>query len=304
MRHISRFILIVLIFFAGVASVLLYQRYSYLLNRANLYRLLQFAPPAIIALAGLAGLLLAYRIKFLRRFIPVIIGITIIGGGIWTFNWYQGRFVGSDEAGSNILIYRWLIGELDRDALINDAVQCPDAPFMLPSSGLIGLLWSDPAPPYTLNRRHTGLDIFGAGVPGAVPIYAAYDGWLTRKAGWRSAVAIRHDDPLQPGRTIWTYYTHMANLDGSMDFIHPEFVPGTFNLPVKKGELIGYQGVYAGNAPPIAMHLHFSIALAATNGEILNESILSNTLDPSPYLGLPVNINDDPERPLKCLSSG
>jgi hypothetical protein len=116
---------------------------------------------------------------------------------------------------SNDLIREYLLFPTRRPALSNASrMQCDGAPFILPSAGLIGLMYGDTAAPYTSTRRHTGIDIFGDGPAGTVPIYAVYDGWLTRREDWRSTVIIRHDDPLQPGRTIWTYYTHMASRDG------------------------------------------------------------------------------------------
>src|SRR4030043_31796 len=38
-------------------------------------------------------------------------------------------------------------------------------------------------------------------------------------------------DPLQPGRQIWVYYTHMADAAGA-SFISQEFPPGTFERAV------------------------------------------------------------------------
>ena len=85
-------------------------------------------------------------------------------------------------------------------------------PFILPSDGLIGLRWQDPAAPYTVLNLHPGIDIFGTGEPGTVPVYAAYDGYLTRLPEWLSTVIIRHDDPLQAGRAIWTYSVRSASI--------------------------------------------------------------------------------------------
>ena len=53
----------------------------------------------------------------------------------------------------------------------------------------------------------------------------------------------------------------------------------------------------------MAMHLHFSIVLADAGSGILNEARLQNTLDPSPYLGLSVNIASLPDRPIRCNES-
>lgn len=218
--------------------------------------------------------------------------------------WYTGSLLpNSEDATSNVYIAAWLT-DSDADhraaAVTRQSDLCKDAPFILPSEGFIGLLWGDPAPPYTSTRRHTGIDIFGDGAVGTVPVVAVYDGWLTREEGWKSTVIIRHDDPLQPGRTIWTYYTHMADLTGSNDFISDAFPPGTSEVFVRQGTLLGYQGLYAGTGAPIAMHVHLSIV--GDDGETyLNEGALQNTIDPSPYFDLPLNIDQNPARPIRCL---
>ncbi len=183
---------------------------------------------------------------------------------------------------------------------IRNREACPNAPFILPSDGFIGLLYRDPIGPYNIFRRHTGIDIFGDGAPGEVPVYAAYDGWLTRLEDWFATVIIRHDDPLQSGRTIWTYYTHMGARDGSESYIVADFPPGTYDKPVKQGDLLGYQGEFSGSGPPVGLHVHFSIVLSELDGSFKNEAILANTLDPSPYLGMNVNIDSWPERPIDC----
>jgi hypothetical protein len=172
--------------------------------------------------------------------------------------------------------------------------------FLLPSSGFIGLLYRDPARPYHIFRRHTGVDIFGNGEPGDVPVVAVYDGYLTRLNDWFATVIIRHDDPLQLGRTIWTYYTHMGNRSGTTSFVSDEFPPGTADKFVKQGTLLGYQGKYAGIGVPVGLHVHLSIVASDADGSFKNEAILDNTLDPSPYFGLPLNIDDHPKRPIKC----
>lgn len=230
------------------------------------------------------------------KILSILIFGVALAGGLFLF-WYV-RGSGSD---SNAYIREWLLVPMLRARLATEGgTTCGDAPFILPSSGFIGLLWADPARPYNALRRHPGVDVFGDGEPGTVPNYAAYDGYLTRLSDWKSSVTIRHDDPLQPGRTIWTYYTHMASEDGSQSFIVDDFPPGTTDKWVEQGTLLGYQGTYSGTGPPIAMHLHFSIVPSDETGRFLNEAVFENTLDPSPYLGLPVNFGDAPERPIRC----
>ncbi len=231
--------------------------------------------------------------RFLKLLMGIIVIIVLVG--VVFIVWYR------QDSDSNSYIRDWFMLPIMRSELTTDGgVACDGAPFIMPSEGFIGLLWSDPARPYNPLRRHTGIDIFGDGEVGTVPNYAAYDGYLTRLSDWKSTVIIRHDDPLQTGRTIWTYYTHMANGDGSQSFIVDDFPAGTSNQWVGQGTLLGYQGTFSGTGPPIGMHLHFSIVQSDSDDIFLNEAILDNTLDPSLYFGLPLNINDNPDRPIRC----
>lgn len=179
---------------------------------------------------------------------------------------------------------RWTLPSAPQDI---PSSACPGAPWRLPTSGVLGVLWRDSrVPPYGPDHLHTGLDIFGQGRECTVPVYAVADGLLTRLPGWRSAVVIRHDDPLRPGEVVWSYYSHMAAAGGK-SYIAAGFPPGSSRVPVRAGELLGYQGVWSGHPlKPGWMHLHFSVTRAASDGAFANETILSNTLDPSPYLGI------------------
>ncbi len=185
----------------------------------------------------------------------------------------------------------WFTRPEARPGLIShaDLIACPGAPFILPSSGFIGLLWGDTRPPYSAGRRHSGIDIFGDGEVGRIPVYAAYDGYLTRLLDWKSAVIIRHpQDPLDPSRQIWTYYAHMADREGT-SFIAANFPAGSAEVPVRQGDLLGYQGIYSGGSGQVGLHLHFSIVRGEPSGRFLNETDIRNTLDPSPYFGMQVN---------------
>ncbi|WP_420644125.1 M23 family metallopeptidase [Candidatus Leptofilum sp.] len=187
---------------------------------------------------------------------------------------------------------QWAQGDSsERAALITTQQDaCPGAPFILPTDGFIGLLYEDPRGPYSNSNPHQGIDIFSEGNPGTAPVYAAYDGYVTRDENWRSALIVRvPDDPLRPGEQIWLYYTHMADREGN-SFIEPAFPPGTSELFVEQGTLLGYTGDYNGNATRnIWVHLHFSIVKDDGNGRYLNELLFENTLDPSPYLGMALN---------------
>lgn len=179
---------------------------------------------------------------------------------------------------------RWTLPNTPQDI---PSLACPGAPWRLPTSGVLGVLWRDTrVPPYGPHHPHTGLDIFGRGRERTVPVYAVADGLLTRLPGWKSAAVIQHDDPLRPGEVVWSYYAHMAGASGR-SYIVAEFPAGSSGVPVVAGQLLGYQGVWSGRPlRPGWMHLHFSVIRAAADGAFRNETILSNTLDPSPYLGI------------------
>jgi peptidoglycan LD-endopeptidase LytH len=121
--------------------------------------------------------------------ILLALGLCVILLGLGAFlalRWYRGN---SD---SNSRIYDWIVNpDENSDLNTNSFTRCPNAPFIIPSSGFIGLLWGDTAAPYNSLRRHTGLDIFGGGESGAVAVYAVYDGYLSRLDDWRSTVASR-----------------------------------------------------------------------------------------------------------------
>jgi murein DD-endopeptidase MepM/ murein hydrolase activator NlpD len=180
---------------------------------------------------------------------------------------------------------RWTLPDRPQEI---PSLACPGAPWRLPTSGDLGVLWQDTrVPPYGAGHPHTGLDLFGRGREHTVPVYAVADGLLTRLPGWKSAVAIQHDDPLRPAEKVWSYYAHMASGSGRQSYISGDFPAGTVAAPVQAGELLGYQGVWSGNPLlPGWMHLHFSVIRSGQDGAFLNETVLANTLDPSPYLGI------------------
>lgn len=184
------------------------------------------------------------------------------------------------------------------DWVITAKERCGDAPFVIPTTSYIGFIWDDSFRP---GHRHAGLDMFGGQEPGLTPVFAAYDGYLTRRADWKSSVIIRiPSDPLNPGTQIWTYYTHMADPNGN-SYISDAFPPGTEEIFVSAGSLLGYQGNYSGNPDnPTGVHLHFSIVKDDGNGGFLNELQIKNTLDPSPYFNLSLNANTNRDQIPLC----
>ena len=170
------------------------------------------------------------------------------------------------------------------DWLIPANTRCKDAPFTYPTDGFIGFLWHDS---FKFLVAHQGLDIFSGKAVGETEVFAAYPGFLTRQSGWKSTVIIRvPQDPLQPGRQIWLYMTHLADAEGN-SLIDPKFPEGSLEVPVSQGELLGRMGNYSGNpVSPTGVHLHFSIVKDDGEGNYLNELKIGNTLEPSPYFGM------------------
>jgi len=219
--------------------------------------------------------------------IPVLLAVA---AGVAVYVMVFGRGAGSARSAR---VWEWLKNpQAHPDWAVQAGERCGDAPFQMPTSGLIGFLWDDSFRP---GHRHSGLDIFGGSQAGITPVHAAYDGYLTRLADWKSTVIIRiPSDPLQPGRQIWTYYTHMASPAGE-SFVDAAFPPGISEVFVPAGTLLGYQGNYSGTpGNPTGVHLHFSIVLDDGNGSFRNELEIANTLDPSPYLGIALNARQNP----------
>ena len=189
------------------------------------------------------------------------------------------------------------------DWAVRAGTRCaPDAPFLMPTDGLIGYLWDDS---FQAGKRHQGIDIFGGTDVGQTPVVAAYPGTLTRLPTWKSAVIVHvPSDPLQVGRQIWLYYTHMGDPNGN-SFISSDFPPGTTEKYIEAGILLGYQGNYTGDAAnPSGVHLHFSIVLDDGKGGFRNELDINNTLDPSPYLGLSLNAKTSAGEVIVCQGPG
>jgi len=217
-----------------------------------------------------------------------VIILGILGGAYLLL---RGRFLTNARSRQ---VFSFIRNPSSNDSFIIQAgTRCGDAPFIMPTTGMIGFIWGDS---FRIGHSHSGLDIFSGTESGVMPVYAAYDGYLTRMLDWKSSVIIRvPSDPLNPGQQIWTYYTHMADPSGK-SFIVDEFPPGTKNVFIEAGTILGYQGNYSGTSGnPTGVHLHFSIVKDDGEGAFLNELEINNTLDPSPYFGLPLNVGENPD---------
>jgi murein DD-endopeptidase MepM/ murein hydrolase activator NlpD len=226
----------------------------------------------------------------------LVIGTLIVGAIVGGYFAYQTM---RSSGKRSLQVLQWIRDPQSHpEWVIPAGTRCGQAPFAFPTSGLPGFLWDDSFRP---GHRHQGIDIFAGTAPGVTPVYAAYAGYLTRLPEWKSSVIVRvPSDPLQPGRQIWLYYTHMADQNGT-SYIAAEFPPGTSELWVEAGTLLGYQGNYSGDPNnPVGVHLHFSIVKDDGLGHFRNELEIANTYDPSPYLGLPLNGKENPDTIPTC----
>ncbi|GAP09183.1 membrane protein related to metalloendopeptidases [Bellilinea caldifistulae] len=232
----------------------------------------------------------------MKRVFPLLLGGAVIAGLVVGYFWFLNP---RRTANRTTRVVQFIRNPQNyADWMVRAGTRCEGAPFAFPTDGYIGFLWDDSFRP---GHRHTGLDIFGGTPPGQTPVYAAYDGYLTRLSDWKSTVIIRiPQDPLQPGRQIWTYYTHLADEQGNSQ-IAPQFPPGTSEVFVEQGTLLGFQGNFSGTpGAPVGVHLHFSIVKDDGQGHFLNELEIGNTFDPSPYFNLRLNANDNPPVPQVC----
>lgn len=197
---------------------------------------------------------------------------------------YVWRFI-NDPAGNQNLV-------------IQAGSRCGTAPFLFPTSGMVGYLWDDA---FNAGHRHQGIDIFAGTDVDVTPIISAYPGYLTRLPEWKSSLIVRiPSDPLNPGTQIWLYYTHMADANGN-SFVSADYPPGMSEQYIESGTVLGRQGNYSGDPNnPVGVHLHFSVVRDDGTGHFKNELDISNTYDPSPYLGLALNANQNPDHIPVC----
>ncbi|MDP2777104.1 MAG: hypothetical protein Q8O48_05645 [Anaerolineales bacterium] len=223
-----------------------------------------------------------------KKYIFLAIPVAIAAAGI-TLYFNFGR-----SSARSVQVFNWFRDSASRPELMMTAgTKCGQAPFIFPTNGLIGFIWDDSFRP---GHRHTGVDIFSGTELGVTPIIAVYPGYLTRQPDWISTVIIRvPQDPLEPARQIWVYYTHMADKQGN-SFVSPDFPAGTEEVYVQAGTLLGYQGNYSGDPNnPTGVHLHISVVEDDGFGNFKNELEIENTYDPSPYFGLSLNSNINPD---------
>ncbi|MGB4595142.1 MAG: hypothetical protein WBI14_04495, partial [Anaerolineaceae bacterium] len=200
--------------------------------------------------------------------------------------WFGFRVYQAYFGGRNSAVMKYILNpEEHQDWVTPQGQVCDNAPFSMPTEGYIGYYYDDSFRPL---HRHQGIDIFGGMSAGETPVFAPYDGFLSREEGWISSLILRipQDPTTSEERQIWVYMTHLADGQGN-SLIAEQFPPGIQETPVKQGDLLGYQGNYSGDpAQPVGVHLHLSIVKDDGKGQYLNELKIANTYDPSPYFGM------------------
>ncbi len=230
-----------------------------------------------------------------RTLIGILIAGLILGVGIYAYRQF------GPTAARGQTVWRYFDNPGGYPAMtLKAGSRCGNAPFIFPTDGLVGFIWDDSFRP---GHRHQGIDIFAGTDVGITPVIAAYPGYLSREADWKSSLIVRvPSDPLDPGRQVWVYYTHMADAVGN-SFISNQFPPGTSEVYVEAGTFLGYQGNYSGDpGNPVGVHLHISVVKDDGFGRFKNELDINNTYDPSPYLGLRLNAHENPNQIPVCES--
>lgn len=227
-----------------------------------------------------------------RRLVLLILLVALTVAAIYLYRMFRPTSARSAQ------LWAWMRDPAAQPGLaIKAGTRCGNAPFLFPTSGVAGYLWDDS---FRVGSRHQGIDIFAGTDVNVTDIVAVSYGLLTRLPDWKSSVILRiPSDPLEPGRQIWVYYTHMADPQGN-SFISPDFPPGTYDKPVEAGAFLGRQGDYSGDPNnPVGVHLHFSI-VKDKGGNFMNELDINNTYDPSPYLGLSLNARTNKDHLPTC----
>ena len=227
------------------------------------------------------------------KLIGIIVLGLLAGLGVYLFRTFRGSAARSPFVRSYITT-----PAENLQYVIQPGTRCAESPFLFPTRGMVGYLWDDS---FQLGHRHQGIDIFAGTDVNITPVISAYPGYLTRLPEWKSSVIVRvPSDPLNTGRQIWLYYTHMADSNGN-SFIVPDYPVGTSEQFIDAGTLLGYQGNYSGDPNnPVGVHLHFSVVRDDGTGHFKNELDINNTYDPSPYLGLLLNAQSNPDQIPTC----
>jgi len=95
----------------------------------------------------------------------------------------------------------------------------------------------------------------------------------------------------------------MAAANGTDSYVARDFHLGVSGIPVKAGQLLGYQGTWSGKPFwPRWMHMHFAVVRAENRDNFPSELTSNVILDPTLYLNLALKPPAESQNPqlLKC----
>lgn len=174
---------------------------------------------------------------------------------------------------------------MPKQALVAEAIsQCSGAPWHLPTQADLGLQWE---------KEGLKLDFYGKMPEGADPVYAVADGLLTRPKDVPGRLMIQHDDPFNSGRKVWSVYWNLLKANGVDELVSTEFPPGSESIPVKKGQMLGYQGSFSGKPGfPGWSYVGFGVVEPGADGTYPAQIALKNWIDPRDFLGVAIPSKD------------
>jgi len=171
------------------------------------------------------------------------------------------------------------------------AVDCSGGFWRLPSRANLGY------------RYDQGLlTLYSAGAEGQISVTAAADGWVYRSYDLPGgSMIVVYDDPLAPEERVIAYYGDMLAYRGNDQYVSGVYPTGTQGLPISKGDLIGYQGMWSGTINRQDW-LHVTFGIAPFNQNYLDDPalLLDNLINPASYFGIDIDPSSDSVERIKC----
>ncbi len=105
-----------------------------------------------------------------RKLFPILAAGLLLGLGLWLYRVYRPSLARGQR------VWQFFSDPASHPELVLTAgTRCGAAPFLFPTTGLIGFIWDDSFRP---GHRHQGIDIFARGAIGQTPVLAAYPGFF------------------------------------------------------------------------------------------------------------------------------
>lgn len=168
---------------------------------------------------------------------------------------------------------------------------CPLGIWPLPTSVHLGYQFQDGM-----------LSFYGAGTEEQVPVVSPVNGKVYRPEHLpEGTLLIVFDDPVNTGMRSVLLFEHMRSYRGDRDLIVEVFPHGVGGIPVKAGEVIGYQSMWSGR--PLQQYwLHVKLGIASFEEAYLSdyELLKNNLVDPSDFFGIKIESQTTGPRPVEC----